>query len=135
MLLSKCYVSFVMETHKPQLVAIVDDDESIRSAVCRLLKSYGLEPRSFASAEEFLDSGQLNEIACLICDIRLSGMSGLELQSRLAQQNRRVAIILITAHGDPRLRAQAMKAGASQFLEKPFDDEVLIESIRATLDT
>jgi FixJ family two-component response regulator len=123
-----------METQKTQLVAIVDDDESIRRALCSLLKSYDLEPRAFASAEEFLDSGQLSEIACLITDIRMNGMSGLELQSRLARQNCGVPIIFITAHADSKLRAQAIRAGAIQFLEKPFDDDVLVESIRTALE-
>ena len=127
---TQCYGSIAMDTRKTQLVAIVDDDESIRGALYSLLKSYDLEPRAFVSAEDFLDSAQVSEIACLITDIRMSGMSGLELQSRLTEQNCRVPIIFITAHADARLRAQAMSAGAIQFLEKPIDDEALIDSIR-----
>jgi FixJ family two-component response regulator len=124
-----------MDAGKTQLIAIVDDDESVRSAVFALLKSYDLEPRSFASAEEFLDSGQQSEIACLITDIRMGGMSGLELQGKLAEEHCRVPIIFITAYGDPKMRTQAMRAGATQYLEKPFDNEVLIESVRAALES
>lgn len=118
-----------------QLIAIVDDDESVRSAVLGVLKSVGLKARSFASAEEFLKSGQPSETACLITDVRMPGISGLELQARLAEQDCRIPIIFITAYGDTRMRSQAMKAGAVVFLGKPFDDKVLIESVRSALGT
>jgi len=120
---------------KTQLIAIVDDDESVRSAIHDLLKSVGLQARSFASAEEFLLSGQHSETACLISDIRMPGMSGLELQARLAEEDCRIPIIFITAYGDTRMRMQAMRAGAVEFLGKPFDDEVLLDSVRAALET
>jgi len=123
------------ERRKTQLIAIVDDDESARSAIHGVLKSVGLNTRSFASAEEFLESGQQSETACLITDIRMPGMSGLELQARLAEENFRIPVIFITAYGDTRMRTQAMKAGAMMFLGKPFDDEVLLESVRAALKT
>jgi len=120
---------------KTQLIAIVDDDESARSAIHGVLKSAGFQPRSFVSAEEFLESGQQREAACLITDIRMPGISGLELQARLAEQDCRIPIIFITSYGDTRTRSQAMRAGAIGFLGKPFDDEVLLESVRAALDT
>jgi FixJ family two-component response regulator len=117
-----------------KLVAIVDDDGSMRSAIQGLLKSAELPAQSFASAEEFLNSGQRHEIACLITDIRMPGMSGLELQTKLNTEGRRIPIIFITGHGDERLRMQALRAGAVEFLAKPFDDEVLLESVRAALE-
>jgi len=123
------------DQRKTQLTAIVDDDESVRSAIHGLLKSVGLKTRSFASAEEFLRSGQHRETACLISDIRMPGMSGLELQARLAAEDCRIPIIFITAYGDTRMRMQAMRAGAVEFLGKPFDDEVLLDSVRAALET
>ena len=118
---------------KPRLVAILDDDELIRSALQGLLKAVGLPAQAFASAEEFLNSGQQHQIACLITDIRMPGMSGLELQTKLNTEGCRIRIIFITGHGDERLRMQALRAGAVEFLAKPFDDEVLLESVRAAL--
>jgi FixJ family two-component response regulator len=118
-----------------RLIAIVDDDESARSAIHGVLKSVGLKPRLFASAEEFLASGQQNETACLITDVRMPGMSGLELQARLAEEGCRIPIIFVTAYGDTRMRTQAMKGGALVFLGKPIDDKVLLESVRSALDT
>jgi FixJ family two-component response regulator len=119
---------------KPALVAILDDDELIRTALRGLLKAVGLPAQAFASAEEFLNSGQQHQIACLITDIRMPGMSGLELQTKLNTEGRRIPIIFITGHGDERLRMQALRAGAVEFLAKPFDDEVLLESVRAALE-
>jgi FixJ family two-component response regulator len=117
-----------------KIVAIVDDDDLIRSALMGMLKSAGLPSQAFASAEEFLKSGQHHEIACLIADIRMPGMSGLELQARLNAERRRIPTIFITAHGDEKMRMQALRAGAVEFLAKPFDDEVLLESVRAALE-
>ena len=116
------------------MVAIVDDDELMRDALEGLLKAAGIPVRTFASAEEFLDSGQQHHAACLIADIRMPGMSGLDLQSRLNADQIRVPIIFITAHGDERLRMQALRSGAVEFLAKPFDDDVLLEHVRAALD-
>ena len=118
---------------KTRLVAIVDDDESMRSALLGLLKVLGLEARAFASAEEFLDSGHQHEAACLIADIRMPGMSGLELQAKLNADRCRIPTIFITAHGDAKMRLQALRAGAVEFLAKPFDDEALLTSVRAAL--
>ena len=117
-----------------KLVAIVDDDDLMRSALQGMLKSVGLRSRAFASAEEFLASGLQRQTACLIADIRMPGMSGLELQARLNAEHCRIPTIFITAHGDTRMRMQALRAGAVDFMAKPFDDAVLIESVRAALE-
>ena len=119
---------------KAKLVAVVDDDELVRIALQRLLKAAGLGVVSFASAEDFLQSGQLQEIACLIVDIRMPGMSGLDLQTKLKAE-RPVPIIFITAHGDEKMRIQAMRAGAVAFLAKPFDSGILLDRVRAALDS
>ena len=116
------------------MVAIVDDDDLMRSALQGLLKSVGLPARAFASAEEFLKSGQQHEVGCLVADIRMPGMSGLELQAKLNADQCRIPTIFITAHGDEKMRMQALRAGAVEFMAKPFDDEVLLESVRAALE-
>ena len=120
---------------KTKLVAILDDDDSMRTALQGLLKSAGMPAQAFASAEEFLKSGQQHETACLIADIRMPGMSGLELQAQLNAEHCRIPTIFITAHGDAKMRLQALRAGAVEFLSKPFDDEVLLESVRAALES
>jgi FixJ family two-component response regulator len=120
---------------KTNLVAIVDDDDLMRSALQGLLKAVGLPARAFASAEEFLMSGQQHETACLIADIRMPGISGLELQAKLNAEHCRIPTIFITAHGDEKMRMQALRAGAVEFMAKPFDDEVLLESVRAALES
>ena len=120
---------------KTNLVAIVDDDDSMRTAVQDLLEAVTLPVQGFASAEEFLRSGKQRAAACLIVDIRMPGMSGLELQEKLNAEGCRIPIIFITAHGDEKIRAQALRAGAVEFLTKPFDDEILIESVRAALES
>jgi FixJ family two-component response regulator len=117
-----------------KMIAIVDDDDSIRSALQGLLESAELSAQSFASAEEFLKSGQRHQIACLITDIRMPGMSGLELQAKLNSERCKIPIIFITAHGDEKLRMQALRAGAVEFMAKPFDDEALLESVRVALE-
>ena len=119
---------------RTKLVAIVDDDDSMRSALVGLLKAVGLVTQPFASAEEFLNSGQQHQTACLIADIRMPGMSGLELQARLNADRCRIPTIFITAHGDAKMRIQALREGAVEFLSKPFDDEALLESVRAALE-
>ncbi len=119
---------------KTKLVAIVDDDHSMRCALQGLLKSAELPAQSFASAEEFLKSGQHHQIACLIADIRMPGMSGLELQAKLNAERCKIPIIFITAHGDEKMRLQALRAGAVEFMAKPFNDEALLESVRAALE-
>jgi FixJ family two-component response regulator len=101
--------------------------------VQRLLKSAGLSVQSFGSAEAFLNSGQQHETGCLISDIRMPGMSGLELQSKLNSDHCRIPTIFITAHGDEKMRLQAMRGGAVKFLAKPFDGETLLEAVRVAL--
>jgi FixJ family two-component response regulator len=117
-----------------KLVAIVDDDDSMRTAVQDLLEAVGLAAQGFASAEEFLRSGKQHGTACLIADIRMPGMSGLELQAQLNAERCRIPIIFITAHGDARMRMQALRAGAVEFLAKPFDNEALLDSVRVALE-
>jgi FixJ family two-component response regulator len=125
-----------MDTKRmPRLVAIVDDDDSMRSAVQDLLESVELPALAFASAEEFLKSGKQHHVACLIADIRMPGMSGLELQAQLNADRCRIPIIFITAHGDEKMRMQALRAGAVEFMAKPFNDNVLLESVRAALES
>ena len=117
------------------MVAIVDDDDLMRSALEGLLKSVGLPSQAFASAEEFVKSGQQHQVGCLVADIRMPGMSGLELQAKLNADHCRIPTIFITAHGDEKMRMQALRAGAVEFMAKPFDDEALLESVRAALES
>jgi len=116
-------------------VAVVDDDDLMRGALQGMLKSVGLRSQAFASAEEFLMSGQQSQTACLIADVRMPGMSGLELQAELNDGQRRIPTIFITAHGDEKMRMRALRAGAVEFLAKPFDDEALLEIVRAALES
>jgi FixJ family two-component response regulator len=118
---------------KDKMVAVIEDDESYRVAVERLLKSAELSVQSFCSAEAFLNSGQQHETGCLISDIRMSGMSGLELQSKLNSDHCPIPTIFITAHGDEKMRLQAMRGGAVKFLAKPFDGEALLDAVRVAL--
>lgn len=120
----------MVRSGKVEVVSVVDDDESFRAALQRLLKSAGIPVRSFASAEDFLKSGQQRETGCLIVDIRMSGMSGLDLQAKLNADHCPIPTIFITAHDDEKMRLQAMRGGAVKFLAKPFDDAVLLESVR-----
>ena len=118
-----------------RLIAIVDDDDSMRSALQGLLKAVGLPAQAFASGEEFLKSGQQRQTACLIADIRMPGMTGLELQAKLNAEHCRIPTIFITAHGDEKMRMQALRAGAVEFMAKPFNDEALLDSVRAALQS
>lgn len=115
------------------MVAVVEDDESYRVALQRLLKSAGLPVLPFASAEDFLNSGKQHETGCLIADIRMPGMSGLDLQARLNADHCPIPTIFITAHGDEKMRLQAMRGGAVKFLAKPFDGSILLEAVRVAL--
>jgi FixJ family two-component response regulator len=125
----------VPKVEKIKMVAIVDDDDLMRSALQGLMKAADLPAQAFASAEEFLKSGQQRQTGCLITDIRMPGMSGLELQAKLNAEHCRIPTIFITAHGDEKMRMQALRAGAAEFLAKPFDDEALLESVRAALES
>ena len=116
------------------VIAIVDDDELTRSALHGLLRAAGLPSLAFASGGEFLNSGEQERTACLIADIRMPGMSGLELQSKLNEDHHRIPIIFITALGDEKIRMQALRAGAVKFLTKPLDHGVLLESVRTALN-
>jgi len=119
--------------HNSRLVAIVDDDESVQRALQDLFESDGLSALCFGSAEQFLDSEARNKAACLIADIRMPGLSGLELQAKLKAERCRIPVVFITAHGDAAMRIHAMREGAVQFLSKPFDDTVLLEIVHAAL--
>jgi FixJ family two-component response regulator len=120
---------------KTKVVAIVDNDEPVRSSLQGLMKSAGFPAMAFASAEEFLDSGELEYSGCLITDIRMPGMSGLELQSRLKSDHHSIPIIFVTAGDDEIIRIQALTAGAAEFLTKPFDGEELLDSVRTALNS
>jgi FixJ family two-component response regulator len=114
-------------------ITIVDDESDVRGALRRLLKLAGMDTQSYASAEEFLDAPSGRSCDCLILDNRLPGMSGLELQSRLAASDRRLPIIFVSARDDARTRAEAMQGGALAFLGKPFCDEVLLQAVQMAL--
>jgi FixJ family two-component response regulator len=120
--------------HKARAVAIVDDDESVLSALEDLIESEGLSVLCFGSAEQFLNAGAQHEAACLIADIRMPGMSGLELQAKLNAERCPIPTIFITAHGDAEMRTLAIREGAVEFLTKPFDDTVLLALVHAAID-
>ena len=115
------------------LISIVDDDESIREAIQSLLRSVGFRAKTFATAEQFLQSDQIENTACLILDVRMPGMSGLELQRRLMATQCRIPIVFVTAHGDEEARSRALQEGAVEFLLKPFSEEALLNAIQAAL--
>ena len=117
-----------------KIIAIIDDDEAMQDSLRDLLEAAGLVARCFGSAEEFLESDLHTRAVCLIVDIRMPGMSGLELQARLKEEERDIPIIFITAHGDARMSIQAMRGGAVEFLAKPFDHQLLLKRVRAALD-
>jgi FixJ family two-component response regulator len=117
------------------LIAVVDDDAAIREAVQSLIRSVGLRAEVFASAQDFLQSGRLQDTACLIVDVRMPRMSGLELQQQLTTAHCPIPTIFITAHGDEETRARALRAGAVGFLNKPFGDEVLLGAVQAALQS
>ena len=120
-------------TNDKFIVMIVDDDESVRRAARRLIRSYGFAVETFASADDFLASGRLSETACLVLDVQMPGLNGLELQSRLVAEGHQVSIIFITAFDDENARAQALKAGALSYLVKPFEEADLLNSINLAL--
>ena len=115
------------------LVSVVDDDESIRRTTRLLIESFGFRAAAFESAEGFLRSGQLDDTSCLIVDVQMPEMDGLQLQSRLAAEGCGIPIIFITAYDDKESRRRAMQAGAVAFLGKPFSDEQLLQTLRSTL--
>src|SRR6187399_1924011 len=121
-----------MPEAKPSVV-IIDDDAEFRDSVVRLLRSVGLDVRQFSSVAEFSKAKLSDGPTCLVLDVRMPGRSGLELQRDLAEANRQVPIIFITAHADVAMTVQAMKGGAIEFLTKPFRDQDLIEAVEAGL--
>jgi FixJ family two-component response regulator len=119
--------------HTPSLLAILDDEKSVLCALQDLIESEGMSTLCFGSAEQFLSSGASNKVACLIADIRMPGMSGIELQATLRADGCRTPIIFITGHGDIPLAVNAMKEGASDFLTKPVDGTSLLNSVERAL--
>jgi two-component system response regulator FixJ len=122
-----------MEKENP-IVFVVDDDEAICESLRLLIGDIGLEVRTFTSAGQFLAHYSPAQNGCLVLDVRMSGMSGLELQAKLRDLGGRIPIIIITGHGDVPMAVEAMKAGAMDFIEKPFRDQVLLDSIQKAID-
>ena len=115
------------------LISVVDDDDSVRESLGGLIRSVGFAVKVFASAEEFLNSDHLRNTDCLILDVRMPGMNGLELQRQLAATDRKIPVIFITAHGDDEVRSRALNGGAVDYLLKPFSEEALLNAIDAAL--
>jgi FixJ family two-component response regulator len=115
------------------LISIVDDDDSLRNSLDNLIRSVGFRAQGFASAEAFLSSNQAHDTSCLILDVRMPGMNGLDLQRQMVAANWRIPIIFITSHADDDARARALEAGAVDFLPKPFREEDLLNAIDAAL--
>jgi FixJ family two-component response regulator len=118
----------------PGIVFVVDDDESVRESLSSLLRSDGLRVETFSSARDFLKQKAPEEPSCLVLDVRLPGLSGLDLQSELARRNNSLPIIFITGHGDIPMTVRAMKAGAVEFLTKPFSDEDFLRAVRSAIE-
>jgi len=117
-----------------KIIAIIDDDEAMQDSLRDLMEAAGLVARCFGSAEEFLESDLHRKAACLIVDIRMPKMSGLQLQAKLKEEECHIPIIFITAHGDARMRIRAMREGAVEFLAKPFDHHLLLKRVRTALE-
>ena len=118
---------------KQATVFVVDDDQAMRNSLKWLIESVGLKVKTYASADEFIKDYYPGRAGCLLLDVRMPGMSGLELQEQFVEQQIKIPIIIITGHGDVPMAVRAMKAGAVDFIEKPFNDELLLESIRNAL--
>ena len=116
------------------LIAIIDDDEAVQDSLQDLIEAAGLVARCFGSAEEFLESDLRTQAACLIVDIHMRKMSGLQLQAKLKEEGCNIPVIFVTAHGDARMRIRAMREGAVEFLAKPFDHHLLLKRVRAALN-
>jgi FixJ family two-component response regulator len=115
------------------LVSVVDDDESVRESLPDLLRELGYETTAFSSAEEFLASGQIDRSKCLILDVVMPGMTGLDLQRELQARGQKIPIIFITAQKDEAIRAQAFERGAVELLSKPFSETALLKALKAAL--
>jgi FixJ family two-component response regulator len=121
------------KTSEKLLVVVVDDDSLMRDSTVRLLRSFGFRVEAFASAEEFQNSDYLEKTACLVVDVRMPEIGGLELQRRLIAHNHRIPIIFITAYDTDDIRSQAFQAGAAGFLGKPFSQQSLLQAVRSAL--
>ena len=118
----------------PPLISVVDDNESVREALRGLIRSVGYAVVTFGSAEEFLASDHVTETRCLILDVRMPGMDGMELQRHLRSSEHRVPIVFITAHGDETSRAKALRNGAVDYLMKPFSEQALLDAVNKALN-
>lgn len=116
-------------------VFIVDDDKTIRDSILQLFESANINSREFSSAENFLEFYSIHMVGCLLLDVRLSGMSGLQLQEHLAQQKHHLPIIFMTGYGDVPMAVRAMQGGAVHFLEKPFDSQTMLDRVNQSLET
>jgi len=125
----------MLRNQTSRVIAVVDDNELMQDSLCDLIESGGFEAQCFGSARAFLESDLHLRAACLIVDIRMPKMSGLELQARLKEEGRNIPIIFMTAFDDPEIRAEAMKDGAVELLAKPFDHQLLLKMLRDTLDS
>jgi len=120
-------------TERP-LLSVVDDDEMLRESLPDLLREFGFAARAFSSGQEFLSSGYVDETRCLILDVAMPGMSGLDLQGELKRRGQAIPIIFITGQKDEEIRKQAFRQGAVKFLYKPFSDSALLDAVNAALD-
>ena len=123
----------MIKSEQPATVFIVDDDDAIRDSMSMLMETIGLNTQSFASAQEFLDSFDVDKPGCLVLDIRMPGMSGLELQQELVRKNSMLPIVFVTGHGDIPMAVQAIQNGAADFIQKPFRDQDLIDRVNTAL--
>jgi len=115
------------------VISVVDDDESLRRSLSNLLRSVGFGVETFASADEFLRSAQRENTGCLVLDLQMPGMSGLDLLRQLAFRDSRIRVVILTAHGDEETRRRSLQAGAVAFLDKPFHSDALLDAVRAAL--
>jgi FixJ family two-component response regulator len=120
-------------TRDTRVISVVDDDESLRRSVGNFLRSVGFRVETFASAEDFLSSARRENTGCLVLDVRMTGMSGLDLLRHLAAGNVRVPAVVLTAHGDEEMRRRCLRAGAVAFLDKPFHGDALLDAVQTAL--
>src|SRR2546425_8732010 len=120
-------------TQDAPVISVVDDDESLRRSLRNFLRSVGFRVETFASAEEFLRSAQREKTGCLVLDLRMTGMSGLDLLRHLAVEDSRISAVILTAHGDEETRRRSLQAGAIAFLDKPFHSDAPLDAVRAAL--
>ena len=123
-----------MNAEAQPIVLVIDDDAPLREALSSLFRSVGLQVKTFGSAQEFLQSGAPDSPSCLVLDVRLPGLSGLDFQAELAKANIHIPIVFMTGHGDIPMTVRAMKAGAVEFLPKPFRDQDMLDAVTRALD-